>query len=369
MTEVHDFLRLTMLPKIGPTRGRALAARFDTWGDLCHAGLRDLMHVPGIHLGLARALLETVRSQQARDRIEAGVLRSITLAAQKNARLITPSDAAFPEPLKHLYDAPLFLFMQGEFRHGDGRSAAIVGTRAPTEYGRRVAEQLGREFAIAGVSTASGLAIGIDTAAHQATLAQGGRTIAVLGSGLANLYPPSNRLLAERIAENGCLLSEFLMDAAPDAPNFPRRNRIISGITLATIVVESGAKGGAIITARMALDQNRDVFAVPGSIYSPASIGTNMLLRRGNARVCTRAQDVFDEVPMLAGTARKQRAPAVQLTLTEQSIVGVLSDTPVHIDEIAVQTGLGPAELLVQMLALEFKGIVRQHPGKHFTRE
>jgi DNA processing protein len=220
------------------------------------------------------------------------------------------------------------------------------------------------------VTVVSGLARGIDTVAHAATLKAGGRTVAVIGSGLDVPYPPENRKLMELIDDEGAIVSEFPMGTKPDAPNFPRRNRIISGMTLGTIVIESGEDGGAMITASTALDQNREVFAVPGTIYEKKSAGPNLLIQRGQAKLVLTVADVVEELgrslPKTGVAARTPVEPS--LTLFERAVYEQLSSDPLHIDTIADRAATSTADALVTLLGLEFKGVVRQLPGKHFIR-
>jgi DNA processing protein len=220
----------------------------------------------------------------------------------------------------------------------------------------------------------SGLARGIDTTAHRSTLDSGGRTIAVIGSGIDLIYPPENVPLADRIATNGAVVSEFKMGAKPDAVNFPRRNRIISGISLGTLVIETGIEGGAMITAATALDQNREVFAVPGPVDSQKRSGTHLLIKEGRATLVEGIEDILVELTprfkhlSLVKTRVSRQSPPADLTLFEQQVYLVLGNEPLHIDSLALSAGIPTADALVQLLSLELKGIVRQLPGKHFVR-
>jgi DNA processing protein len=344
-----------------------LLQRFGSFDALAKASLRAIAGTEGFQEVLARGVHAFLRDDAQRESMEKIIERNRVWADRQGAALLTYLDPHFPVLLKRIYDAPLFLFRKGEMSATDDRALAVVGTRVPSEYGRKAAAFISKELAEAGITTVSGLALGIDTVAHAASLSSGGRTVAVLGSGLANVYPASNRRLAEQIAEQGCLLSELPLEAQPDAVNFPRRNRIISGLSAATIVVESGVKGGAMITAELALDQNRDVFAVPGSIFNPNSAGTNLLLKKGVAHPFTSVRDLAEQLPSLFSTRGPQR-PAVQLSLSEQPLFDRIGDTPCHIDELAQELGQPTSDLLVTLLDMEFRGLVHQHPGKYFTR-
>jgi DNA processing protein len=253
-----------------------------------------------------------------------------------------------------------------------------VGTRRCTDYGRAQAHHFGAELVRRGFTVVSGLAYGIDAAAHKGALDAGGRTIAVLGSGVGHIYPQKHTALAERITENGAVLSEYALDAEPDAPNFPERNRILSGLALGTLVVESYSEGGALITARLALEQNREVFSVPGNITKDSSRGTNRLIQRGHAKLVMELEDLLEELPEItvedpeeidAETVTTGGGPdPEELSGDARVLYDALSDTPVHVDELCEDTGLDPASALPTLLELEFKGLVRQLAGKQFRR-
>jgi len=286
---VRELLRLSSVPRIGPQKIRALVAHFKTPDDVFRASARELVMVPGIDKKLASNILhhtadETFAEEQLKRLNKLG------------GRIVTLWDKEYPELLRAIYDPPAFLFILGKLKEADARSLALVGTRHPTPYGHSVAESLTRDIAQHSLTIVSGLARGVDTIVHSTALKYKSRTIAVIGSGLDVPYPPENKKLMERIAEAGAVVSEFAMGTKPDAPNFPRRNRIISGLSLGTIVVESAEEGGALITATTALDQNREVFAVPGNITEKRSSGPNKLIRDGRAKLITNAQDIFDEL-------------------------------------------------------------------------
>jgi DNA processing protein len=223
-------------------------------------------------------------------------------------------------------------------------------------------------LSLLGITVVSGLARGIDTTAHSATLKSGGRTIAVIGSGLDVPYPPENKKLLDQIADTGVVVSEFPMGAKPDAPNFPRRNRIISGLSLGTVIIESAEDGGAMITASTALDQNREVFAIPGNINDKRSSGPNKLIQEGRAKLVQNVDDILAElnVKLEKGSAKKEERPAIQLTIFEQKIYDILGTDPTHIDDIAEAADSSTSDVLVTLLSLEFKGLIKQLPGKMF---
>jgi DNA processing protein len=283
-------------------------------------------------------------------------------------RIVTIWDKEYPELLRTIYDAPAYLYILGKIQSTDTRSLALVGTRHPTPYGQTVAERLTQDIAHHALTVVSGLARGIDTIVHSTALKCGARTIAVIGSGLDIPYPPENKKLMDRIAEEGAVVSEFAMGTKPDAPNFPRRNRIISGISLGTVVIESAEDGGALITATTALDQNREVFAVPGNITEHRSSGSNKLIREGRAKLITSAVDIFDELSsQLHLPFHQNESSSRNLTPLEQTLLQLISSEPIHIDALSDQSNLATSDALVTLLSLEFKGLVRQLPGKLFV--
>src|SRR5712691_10644013 len=257
---------------------------------------------------------------------------------QLNIRALTLLDDEYPLRLTQVADPPPVLFVRGRLQPADTQAVALVGTRRATSYGHAVAERLSRELAAAGVTVVSGLAKGVDTTAHRAAVQAGGRTIAVLGNGLDQVYPPENTNLARQIVESGAgaVLSEFAPGVPPDAVNFPRRNRIISGLSAATVIVEAGERSGALITADFALEQGREVFAVPGSIFSPMSIGPNELIKQGATPV-TSAQDVLDILsPQSSAPSPETLARDVpELPPQEMAVWQALGGEPRHVDELA----------------------------------
>jgi DNA processing protein len=290
-----------------------------------------------------------------------------------NGRLVTIWDAEYPDHLKRIYDPPPFLFLNGGLIPQDAAAIAIVGTRSPSTYGARIAERFAMELAVKGVTIVSGLARGIDTIAHGAALKAGGRSVAFIGSGIDIMYPPENADLARRLADHGALASEFIMGTKPDAMNFPQRNRLISGMSLGTVIIETGIEGGAMITARSALDQGREVFAVPTPLAPGNRSGTNLLIREGSACLVECIDDILQELaPKLGGLVAQlpsqNRPPLPPLSLFEQRLFDILDNMPQHIDLVAEHSGFSTAEALVHLLSLEFKGAVRQLPGKLFLR-
>ncbi len=364
MLNVRDLLQLSFVPRIGPQKIRNLIAHFHSPADVLRASARELIRVPGIEKKLASNIVHNRGGGKFAD-------EQLKRVNRVGARIITIWDTEYPELLRKTYDPPAFLFVLGKFSPCDKHSLALVGTRTPSLYGQLIAESMARDFAQLGITVISGLARGIDTEAHTATLKAKGRTIAVIGSGLDVPYPPENRRLQEMIANQGAVVSEFPMGAKPDATNFPRRNRIISGLSLGTIVVESGEDGGAMITASTALDQNREVFAIPGNITEKRSAGPNKLIREGRAKLVQRIEDILEELgPQLRHLLKKESTPdaGIDLTLFERKIFDKLTSEPIQIDELAELAETSTADALVSLLSLEFKGLVRQLPGKMFLR-
>jgi DNA processing protein len=368
----HDLLVLSRIPGVGPARLRALVTHFGDAPSIFHASPGQLIAVEGIERKTAITIANFFRHGIPADSLKYAA-GQISRLAGAGGRLISFWDDDYPPHLKRIYDPPPFLFVRGSLTEADTPSIAVVGTRTPTPYGARVAERFAADLCSLGITVVSGLARGIDTIAHGAALRAGGRTLAVIGSGIDVLYPPENSGLASRLAERGALLSEFVMGTKPDAVNFPQRNRIISGITLGTLVVETGTEGGAMITARLALDQGREVFAVPSPVTAAVRSGTNMLIREGNALLTESVEDIMTELG--SNLRRAGIVPPVRserslppLTLFEQKIFDALTEHPVHIDTIARLSGYSTSEALVHLLALEFKGAIRQLPGKLFLR-
>jgi DNA processing protein len=360
--ELSALLQLLSVAGIGPARVRALVGHFRSAQAVLAAPVHALCQVEGIE----RALAENIRQADN----QAVAEKQLETADKQQCRMLSFWDAEFPAILKKIYDPPVVLFVNGELRPEDENALAVVGTRTPTEYGKIVAERLTAALVGHRVTIVSGLARGVDTVAHQTALKSGGRTVAVLGSGLDVIYPPENRRVAQEISQHGAVISEYFFGAKPDAVNFPRRNRIISGLTLGTIVVEAGESSGALITAQAALEHGREVFAVPGSIFSPKSLGPNRLIQEG-AKLITSVDDILVELPQQYDMFSQSpiAAPsAIQFNENEQKIMSLLSHEPVHIDLLSRQASMPASQLLAVLLDLEFKNAVKQLPGKFFVK-
>jgi DNA processing protein len=341
-----------------------------------NASLQSLTAVPGIGPRTAGNVKDFNGWQKTEEELE--------LLKKYDAGLITYQDSLYPRSLLNIYDFPPFLYAKGHLK-ADDVNIAVVGSRTASTYGKFSTERLCRELAIKGITVVSGLARGIDSAAHKGALAGKGRTIAVLGCGLDTIYPPENRELYEEIVAKGAVITEYAFGTPPSGSNFPARNRIISGISLGVVVVEANEKSGSLITAKLALEQGREVFAVPGSIDSAGSRGTNKLIKQG-AKLIENAYDILEEIlPQLempsqdalseksilkqdeAEEKRPQRKTAAhELTDVEQSVLKSMSSKAMDIDSIITATGLKPNEALNILLTLELRGIIKQLPGKKF---
>ena len=365
----RDILILSRIPGVGPTRLRALITGFGGASGVASAHPRALRMIEGIEEKTADSIASFFHSDaaEAASRFADDQRARCEKAA---ARAVTLWDADYPESLRNTYDPPPLLLYRGTLAEEDARSVAVVGTRKPTPYGLLMAERFASALASLGLPVVSGLARGIDSAAHAASVRAGNRTLAVMGSGIDIIYPSENRGLAERIARCGAVLSELPFGSKPDAANFPRRNRIVSGIALATLVIETPPGGGAMITAGMALEQGREVFAVPSAVTRSPASGTNLLIKEGKAKLTETVEDILEELSgRLTGVRKPHRADdAAELTLFERTVLDALGEEPVHVDTIAARAHMNAPEALVHLLSLEFKGAVRQMPGKRFIR-
>lgn len=363
--EQRALIGLSLVPGVGPARVRALLARLGSASAVLSARPDRLAAVDGIGRQTARAI--------AAFEDWAEVDRQLDRAAAIGARMVSLHAAEMPARLAQIYDPPPYLWVRGAFTADDARAVAIVGTRKVTDYGTRVATRFAAGLAEAGFTIVSGLAYGIDIAAHRAALDAGGRTVAVLGSGVDRIYPARHADVVRRVIEEGrgAVVSEFALGAAPDAPNFPRRNRIIAGLSEATLVAEARATGGAMLTAAMALEQNREVFAVPAPITS-ATQGTNRLIRQGYAALVTDVADVLDDLGLAPSeeTGAESIASSVpdDLTAVEKALLDALTSEPRPLDLVCADARVDASQALVYLLQLEFRGLVRQLAGKQFFR-
>jgi DNA processing protein len=281
--------------------------------------------------------------------------------------VLTWEDEGYPSRLTEIDTPPPVLYVWGELAPQDRWATAVVGTRRPTAYGTEVAQDLAAVLATGGVTVVSGLARGIDVLAHQSALEAGGRTIAVLGSGLDKIYPPEHRRIADAIAGAGAVITDYPMGTPPEAANFPPRNRIISGLAMVVVIVEAGVGSGALITADFAAEQGREVFAVPGSIYQRASRGTNSLIRSG-ARPLVALEDVLEALNLDVVARQEAVSEAMPQDETEARVFEALSNEPIHVDEIQARCGLPAARVSASLAMLELKGQARQVGGMQYVR-
>lgn len=339
----------------------SLVEHFGSPRSAWEASVKDLHAVPGWEVERAGGLAE--RRSQLDPQKEADKLASLGIS------FVCHSDPDYPENLAAIYDPPPVIFFKGRLQTADKLSVAIVGTRKPSPYGLVVAEKLAKDLTALGITIISGMARGIDSAAHRGALASGGRTIAVLGCGPDVVYPRENKKLMDDIINNGAVVSEFPPGTQPEAWRFPVRNRIISGLSQAILVVEAAEKSGALITADFALEQGRDVMAVPGNIVNPLSRGPHRLIKQG-ARLIEGAGDVLDELGMekLFPAQTNDAGAKMKMSSEEETLYGLLSLEPVSLDELIIRSGFLPQKVMAALMYLEIKGLTRQLPGKFYIK-
>ncbi len=358
-TDLKYWVAFSRVPHIGRARIQLLLQRFGSLQDAWHASAGSLSDA-GLDKRAATAI-STVRAKLDPD-------TEMERLKRMGVHVLTWEDADYPSRLKQIYDLPPVLFVKGTLLPEDERSIAVVGTRRATAYGREVVTQLCTDLSRSGVTIVSGLARGIDAIAHRSALEAGGRTIAVLGNGVDITYPPEHAALAAQIAQNGALVSEHPLGTRPEASNFPRRNRIMSGMTLGTLVIEAPVGSGAIWTVRHALEQDREVFCVPGSIFSPNSRATNLLIQDG-AKLVMDYKDVLEELN-LAGTGEQLPLPALFTPSddTQATLLGFITYDPVHIDEVGRLSGLPMATVSGTLAMMELGGLVKQVGAMNYIR-
>ncbi len=352
---------------IGPGKLFNLLSKFNSLDNLINSNFYSLLNVSGISKNLANKILKKIDEYHKYCSI---IERELEKLQKNNAKWITFWSEEYPKNLKNIFAPPIILYYKGELTEQDLNSIAIVGTRLPTQYGKNISENFAGQLANQGITVVSGMARGIDSSAHFGALKNSGRTIAIIGSGLDVIYPAENKNLFNQITENGAVISEYKLGTKPDAQNFPKRNRIISGISLGTLVVETKLSGGALQTAQFALDQNKEVFAVPGNLGKIQSEGTNNLIKNGYAKLVQNVDDILIELKLKIKPKVDENIakPTKDLNLFEQKIFEVLSDKPKHIDIIANETKINSSDCLVHLLSLEFRDYVKQLPGKVFVR-
>jgi DNA processing protein len=374
---MREWIALNMTPGVGPRAAARLLERFGSAEGVFGALRSELERL--------RLRPEAVESIALRDRHEAAAVELERVRALAGADVLVLDDGAYPALLREIPDPPVTLYVRGEWRACfESPCVGVVGSRRCSTYGQNVAHSLARELAARGVTIVSGLARGIDAAAHRGALEAGGRTVAVLGTGLDEVYPRDHERLAEEIlGRRGALATQFPLGTPPMAENFPYRNRIISGLSLGVVVVEASENSGSLITARLALEQGREVFAVPGNITARNSFGTNFLIKGAGAKLIQAWPDVVAEFPPDVAAAilppeSKQKGLAAQtpsrvpddLSESEAAVFKLIpADEPVHVDALAGGTGLSVAELAGVLLGLEMRELIRQLPGRCYVRK
>ncbi|MDP2939234.1 MAG: DNA-processing protein DprA [Candidatus Omnitrophota bacterium] len=369
MTDLESLLILNSISQLGSIRIKKLLEHFGETKKILLATQKELCAVEGISLAVAQNIVSR------KNKLD--IKKELDLADKNGIKIISIQDKDYPENLKNIYDPPIILYIKGRLLEKDIFSIAIVGSRRASIYGISTAEKFAFELAQLGITIVSGMARGIDSAAHRGSLKSKGRTIAVLGSGLLNIYPPENKELFQEICENGCVISEFPLETKPLAENFPRRNRIISGLSLGLIVVEASRNSGALISANLALEQGREVFAVPGKVDSVNSFGVHTLIKQG-AKLTASIDDVLTELkPHLTGLIKSSKKsqqefspkPNLELNKEETIVCELINEDAKYIDEIVEMSNLSVTKVMSILTNLELRHIVKQLPGKLFVRK
>jgi DNA processing protein len=370
--ELKYWLALSFVKDIGPVTFKKLLLAFRSPRKILQANLKELADIDGI----SESRVKNICEFDEWNRVEREIEAINHYAVSQGIRVITYADSEYPENLRQIDDSPILLYAKGNIIKEDKYAVAIVGSRDMSEYGKRVTSVIASELALCGLTIVSGMARGIDTVAHIEALKAGGRSIAVLGCGIDSPYPPENIKLFNSLSENGCVISEFPFGTPPNRENFPKRNRLISGLSFGVVVAEAAKNSGSLITANCALDQGREVFAVPGNITSRHSEGTNSLIKKG-AKLIQNANDILEELsPQLKSFIHfskntdkdifSKNHGKLEITDEEKAICYVLGSEPKHIDLIIRETKMPSARLLGLLLDLEIKGVVKQSGGQKF---
>jgi DNA processing protein len=357
MDDKRYWIGFNLIKGIGAVRMQALVQHFGDLEDAWKASPADLAEA-----GLGRKVIERVI--QAREEVD--LTKLWEKIESQGIKILTWQDESYPGRLKEIDQPPPVLYIRGEYLPDDLFAVAIVGTRRVTAYGRQITEEISSFLAANGITVISGLARGVDAIAHQSTLKAGGRTIAVLGSGVDKIYPPEHRGLAEQMMERGAIISDYALGTPPDASNFPPRNRIISGLSLAVVVIEAGETSGALITAEFGAEQGREVFAVPGSILAPQSKGTNKLIQRGALPLLS-MDDLMQALDLTRVGEQKAARKVIPADETEARLMNVLGSEPLHVDEIRSQAELPIEKVSATLALMELKGMVRQVGGMNYV--
>lgn len=353
-------LSLSLSSGLGPVSIRNLVSRFSSPEKVLHATKGKLLSTPGIGHKAAEAVLSLNGRVQALEEIE--------WCEKHQVNIISYLDPGYPNLLRYIHHAPLFLFQKGELDLNAQPAIAIVGTRNATEYGKELAAEFASFFALRGINIVSGLAYGIDIAAHKAAIESDGISTCVLAHGLDTIYPSVHKRKAKAMLQKGAWLTEYLTNTKPDAPHFPARNRIVAGMCQAVVVIEAGASGGALITARQAFDSNRQVFAIPGRVNDQYSQGCHQLISENTARLITSPEEVLEELEIqwFPEESLAHKTPVVPLSTEESDIINALASNTMILDQLIHKTGVSASQLQSRLLAMEFKGLITQLPGKRF---
>ncbi|MCC6458188.1 MAG: DNA-protecting protein DprA [Caldilineaceae bacterium] len=358
MDEKAYWVALNKVSGIGAVRLAALLTACGSAEAAWRASIQELRAV-----GIDRRTLENLLQARRELNVEAEWERVLKAGIQ----VLTINDEEYPVNLRQIDAPPPLLYVRGTIQPNDSWAIGIVGTRRASTYGREVAHSLSRDLAASGITVVSGLALGVDTVAHKSTLANDGRTIAVLGSGVDQIYPPDNRGLAQAIMENGAVVSEYPLGTRPDAGNFPPRNRIISGLSRGVVIVEAGSRSGALITANFAAEQGRDVFAVPGSILHPGSSGCNALIQQG-AIPLLNVQDILNHLGFEQARSQQEARAAIPADPQEAALLAHMNQEPSHLDELVRQSALPAPQVASLLTVMELKGLVRQVGALSYVR-
>ena len=362
--DAFHWLALTLVPGVGSTLFKRLLNRFKTPKAVFGASAKELLTVEGLG--------EKVTGEILKGPSEKRIEREFDLLKELGGTLLTFKDDAYPKRLRDIYDPPALLYVRGALKKEDELAVAIVGSRKTSPYGRWITEKVSRELSHHGITIVSGMARGIDSFAHQGAISGGGRTVAVLGCGVDIIYPSENRDLFSQIMGHGAVLSEFPMGSQPEGGHFPRRNRIISGLSIGVVVIQASSESGSLITASYALEQGREVFAVPGNVGAEGSRGTNQLIKDG-AKLVESSEDILEEIlPQWSRESEKEQKvePVVRdLEKSELILYQLLGEVPTHIDVIIRESRLDPGRVSSLLLDLELKGLISQWPGKCFSKK
>jgi DNA processing protein len=363
--DIKYWIALSNIKDIGPVTSKKLLSALHCPENIFKADFNTLKNIEGV--GEFRA--QRIKNFNEWDAAE----KEASAVKQRGIRIITYADLQYPINLRQVEDAPVFLYAKGSIEDTDRYAVAMVGSREMSDYGRAIACKIAGELASCGITIISGMARGIDAMSHLSALSAGGRSIAVLGCGIERPYPYENKGLYAKLINAGCVISEFPIGTPPLKENFPKRNRLISGLSLGVIVIEAALKSGSLITANYALEQGRDVFAVPGSVTSKGSEGTNWLIKKG-AKLVQKTEDIIEELsPQLKGILKESSSkyilppqPQLEINPEEKAICNILGQEPLHIDMIARKTGFSAGKLSALLSGLEIKGVIRQAEGKRF---